>query len=57
MKSRLILQVHDELVFEAPVEEVEEVRALIKTSMEEAVHFDVDFLASVGVGDNWAEAH
>lgn len=56
-KTKMLLQVHDELVFEAPVEEVEEVRALIKTSMEEAVHFDVDFLASVGVGDNWAEAH
>lgn len=56
-KTKMLLQVHDELVFEAPVEEVEEISLLIKNIMEEVAHFDVDFVASVGVGDNWAEAH
>ena len=56
-KTKMLLQVHDELVFEAPVEEVEEISLLIKNIMEEVAHFDVDFVASVGIGDNWAEAH
>ena len=43
-KTKMLLQVHDELVFEAPVEEVEEISLLIKNIMEEVAHFDVDFL-------------
>ncbi len=56
-KTKMLLQVHDELVFEAPEDEVEEAAALIKSSMENAVQLSVPFIAEVGVGDNWAQAH
>ena len=56
-KTRMLLQVHDELVFEAPDDEVEEVGRLIKSVMENVVAYDVPFIAEVGVGSNWAEAH
>lgn len=56
-KTRMLLQVHDELVFEAPVGEVEKVKVLIKEAMESVVNFDIPFVAEVGVGDNWTEAH
>lgn len=55
--TRMLLQVHDELVFEAPEDEVEIVAGLIKETMENVVNFDVPFTAEVGIGDNWAEAH
>ncbi len=56
-KTKMLLQVHDELVFEAPLDEVDEVSRLIKENMENVVEYDVPFIAEVGVGDNWAEAH
>lgn len=56
-KTKMLLQVHDELVFEAPDEEVEEVKKLIKETMENVVHFEVPFIAETGAGHNWAEAH
>lgn len=56
-KTRMLLQVHDELVFEAPDDEVEQAGALIKEIMENIVQYDVSFKAEVGVGENWAEAH
>ena len=56
-KTRMLLQVHDELVFEAPIDEVEKVKVLIKEAMESVVDFDIPFVAEVGVGDNWTEAH
>ena len=56
-KTRMLLQVHDELVFEAPIDEVEKVKVLIKEAMESVVNFDIPFVAEVGVGDNWTEAH
>lgn len=56
-KTKMLLQVHDELVFEAPEEEVEEVSALIKETMENIVSLSVPFVAEVGVGDNWTQAH
>ncbi|MDR1693695.1 MAG: DNA polymerase I [Lactobacillaceae bacterium] len=57
-KTKMLLQVHDELVFEAPVEEVEKVGKMIKDVMENAVNFyHVKFVAEVGVGDNWEQAH
>ena len=56
-KTRMLLQVHDELVFEAPIDEVDKVKVLIKEAMESVVNFDIPFVAEVGVGDNWTEAH
>ncbi|QDP86308.1 DNA polymerase I [Chryseobacterium sp. SNU WT5] len=57
LKTKMLLQVHDELVFEAPEEELEKVKALIKKEMESAYETTVPLLVEVGVGDNWLEAH
>lgn len=56
-QTTMLLQVHDELIFEAPEAEVDEVRTLIKQQMENIVNFDIPFIAEVGVGDNWSQAH
>ena len=56
LKSRLLLQIHDELVFECPAEEVEEMRELVTHQMENAWKLDVPLLVSVGVGPSWEEA-
>ena len=56
-KTKMILQVHDELIFDAPKNEVEKVSELIKTTMEAAMQMDVPLIAEVGVGANWLEAH
>jgi DNA polymerase-1 len=56
MQAKMLLQVHDELVFEAPLEEVDRVRALAKTEMEGVRKLDVPLLVEVGVGDNWRDA-
>ena len=55
----MLLQVHDELVFEAPIEEVEIVSNLIKQTMQDvtALTLSVPLIAEIGVGDNWEEAH
>ena len=57
MKSRMLLQVHDELVFEAALEEVDELKALIKDKMENAYPFNVPMLVEAGTGENWLQAH
>ena len=56
MQAKMLLQVHDELVFEAPPEEVDRVRALAKSEMEGVRKLDVPLLVDVGVGDNWRDA-
>jgi len=55
--SRLLLQVHDELVLEAPEGDVEKVRAFVKQAMEGAASLSVPLVVDVGAGLNWAEAH
>ena len=57
LKTKMLLQVHDELLFEAPIDEVESAKILIKTEMENAFETKVPLLVEVGVGDNWLEAH
>lgn len=57
LKSKMILQVHDELVFEAPLEEVDALSALVKETMEHAVELDIPLTVDIGIGDNWLEAH
>ena len=57
LKTKMLLQVHDELVFEAPENEVEEASKIIKAIMEGVVNLSVPFIAEVGVGDNWTQAH
>lgn len=56
-QTKMILQVHDELIFDAPKNEVEKVSELIKTTMEAAMQMEVPLIAEVGVGNNWYEAH
>ena len=56
-KTKMLLQVHDELVFEAPEEEVAAVSEMIKETMQNVVNYDVPFIAEVGIGDNWTQAH
>jgi DNA polymerase-1 len=55
-KTRMILQVHDELVFEVPKDELEKVQPLIKTAMESAYQLAVPLVVELGVGYNWMEA-
>jgi DNA polymerase-1 len=57
LKSRMLLQVHDELVFDVPQAELEEVSALVKSEMQGAVDLTVPLLVEVGSGRNWREAH
>lgn len=57
LETKMLLQVHDELLFEAPIDEVETATALIKKEMESAFETKVPLLVEVGVGDNWLEAH
>jgi DNA polymerase-1 len=55
--SRMVLTVHDELVFEVPVPEVEEAAASIREAMEKVYEFDVPLLVELGHGRNWNDAH
>lgn len=57
LKTKMLLQVHDELVFEAPDSEVEQASQIIKQTMENIVQLAVPFVVEVGVGQNWTEAH
>lgn len=57
LKTKMLLQVHDELVFESPLDEIEEVSIIIKDIMQNIVNFDIPFIAELGIGDNWTEAH
>lgn len=57
LQTKMLLQVHDELVFESPVDEIEAASKLIKTEMESAIETQVPLLVEVGVGNNWLEAH
>ena len=56
LRSRMLLQVHDELVFEAPPEEVPALSSLVKQEMENVHKLDVPLLVEIGVGDNWRDA-
>jgi len=57
MKSKMILQVHDELVFEAPQSEEKELEKLVVSAMESVVNLKVRLKVDAGWGSNWAEAH
>lgn len=57
LQTKMLLQVHDELIFEAPIDEVEVAKNIIKMEMENAVETQVPLLVEVGVGNNWLEAH
>lgn len=57
METKMLLQVHDELIFETPTDEIETAKILIKTQMETAYATQVPLLTEVGIADNWLDAH
>lgn len=57
LKARMLLQVHDELLFEVPVAEKEDTAGLVKSIMESAATLSVPLVADAGFANNWAEAH
>jgi|TARA_R100000789_G_scaffold73666_1_gene69294 DNA polymerase-1 len=56
-KTKMLLQVHDELVFDVPKNELEDIKTLVKTEMENAYTLNVPLDVEVGVGNDWLEAH
>ena len=57
IRSRMILQVHDEVVIDTLRCELERVRTIVKEAMESAARLRVKLIAECGVGENWLEAH
>ena len=57
LRSRMIMQVHDELIFNIRPDELDEMRTLVVSEMEGAFHGAVPLSVSAGVADNWLEAH
>lgn len=57
MRSQMILQVHDELVFNVPNDELDIFSQIVKTEMESAATLSLPLIADIGIGDNWLEAH
>ena len=57
LKSRMIMQVHDELVFDVPIEEVDAVQEMVRQSMVEAVEIAVPLVVDMSTGKDWLEAH
>jgi DNA polymerase-1 len=56
LETKMLLQVHDELVFEAPPAEAEKVSKMVKREMENAYKLDVPMIVDVGMGENWRDA-
>ena len=57
LKAQMIMQVHDELNFNVPEAEIDRVRAIVVSEMQNAVHLSIPLIADCGVGHNWLEAH
>jgi DNA polymerase-1 len=57
LRSRMILQVHDELVFDVHQEELEQLKPMVEKLMKEALPLEVPMEIEIGVGQNWLEAH
>lgn len=57
LSTRMLLQIHDELLFEAPEAEVEEACTIVRDCMESGMQLRVPLVVDVGVGMSWSEAH
>ena len=57
LQAKMIMQVHDELNFNVPLNEVDRVREIVVSEMQNVVHLTVPLIADCGVGENWLEAH
>ena len=56
-RSKMVLQVHDELLFDVHKDEVDEVREMVKEKMENAMPMNVPITVETGTGKNWLDAH
>ena len=56
-KSKMILQIHDELIFETPDEEIDKLKTMVLFEMENAMYLDVPLIIDYGIGDSWLSAH
>jgi DNA polymerase-1 len=56
LETKMLLQVHDELLFESPPEEAEDVARMVKREMENVHRLDVPLIVDIGIGDNWRDA-
>ena len=57
LQARMLLQVHDELIFEVPVRECDATIDVVRSVMNGAAHLDVPLIVDAGIGNNWEEAH
>ena len=57
LKAQMIMQVHDELNFNVPVSEVDRVREIVVSEMQNVVHLTIPLIADCGIGANWLQAH
>ena len=57
LRAQMIMQVHDELNFNVPIDEVETVKQIVVDNMQNAIHLSVPLIAECGIGDNWLMAH
>ncbi|MBP5791299.1 MAG: DNA polymerase I [Kiritimatiellae bacterium] len=57
MRTKMVLQIHDELVFDAPLEEVDRVKEIARREMISAIDFGVPLDVGIGEGENWLDAH
>ncbi len=57
LSARMLLQVHDELIFEVPEQEVEATASAVKAVMEGAAHLSVPLVVDTGAAHSWADAH
>ena len=55
LKTRMVLQVHDELLFEVPTDETEDVEDLVRAEMEGVIKLNVPLVADLGFGPNWRD--
>jgi DNA polymerase-1 len=57
LQSKMTMQVHDELVFEVPLQEVDQMKGIIEKNMKNALPLEVPILVEIGIGENWLAAH
>ena len=57
LRTKMVLQIHDELVFDVPLGEAEKVKEIVTREMTTALDFGVPLEVGIGIGDNWLEAH
>lgn len=57
LRAKMVLQIHDELVFDTPRDEVERLKEIVRREMTGAIDFGVPLEVGIGTGANWLEAH